>query len=111
MSAALPGVIPIVVGFGLIRHHDDQPQNCNQSHSQPQFKGFRAGIENIVTQCSVNNQGDECEAHQDGEFFQGVIPCMQGPRLLQRSQYIFLRGPASIKFAGCKVYRVFETDD
>ena len=67
-------VVMVIVGFRAVGNHDDQPNNYDQAQNQPHFEGFRPGIENIVTHCSVDNKGKNDEAHQDGEFFQGVIP-------------------------------------
>ena len=71
------GIVLIVVCFRAVGNHDDQSDNDDQGQNQPHFNGFRAGIENIVTHCSVDNKGENDEAHQDGEFFQGVIPQLE----------------------------------
>lgn len=70
----LLGVVLIVVCFRAVGNHDDQPNNYDQGQHKPHFDGFRLSIENIVTHCSVDNKGKNDEAHQNGEFFQGVIP-------------------------------------
>jgi len=71
------GVVLIVVCFRAVGDHDDQPYNDDQGQHQPHFKGFRAGIENIVTHCSVDNKGKNNEAHQNSEFFQGIVPQLE----------------------------------
>ncbi len=73
----LLGVVLIVVGFRAIGNHDDQPDNGDQGQHKPHFDSFRAGIENIVTHCSVDNKGKNDEAHQDGEFFQDALPQLE----------------------------------
>ena len=67
-------VVLIIVYFRAVSDYDDQSNNYDQAQYKPHFDGFRAGIKNIVTHCSVDNKGKNDEAHQDGEFFQGVIP-------------------------------------
>ena len=69
----------IIVDFRAVGDHDDQPYDHDQGQYNPHFDGFRARIENIVTHCSVDNKSKRDQAHQDGEFFQGIIPRLEVP--------------------------------
>ncbi len=73
------GVVLIIVCFRTVGNHDDQSYNDDQGHNKPHFNRFRVEIENIVTHCSVDDKGKNNEAHQDGKFFQGVIPQLEAP--------------------------------